>query len=68
MKTDILTHSGFTEVNADEMTRLGGGDGFAYDAGTVLRFLGISLSNGGGIYGNICAISDAVVNYVINNQ
>jgi hypothetical protein len=68
MKTDNLLHTGFTEVNTDAMTRLGGGEGFAYEVGKTLRFLGIHAAYGLFTGGIVVAIADAAYIHVINNQ
>jgi len=66
MKTNELTHTCFSEIKGDEITWLGGGEGFAYDFGKFLRFCGIYIANGTGPTGTAAAIGDAVGNYVIN--
>jgi len=49
----------FTDLSTEENTAICGGTSFAYDAGRVLRFLGIAA---GGMNGPSFAIADWVGN------
>ena len=68
MKTTEVSQMYFSDIAGNEITRLGGGEGFAYDFATCLRFIGIYVANGTGITGYISALSDAVANNIINNE
>ena len=45
----------FRDLSNEEVLNASGGSSFAYDAGRVLRFLGIAA---GGVYGPSFAIAD----------
>jgi len=68
MKTNEITRKGFSEIAGNDMTGIGGGDGFAYDAGRFLRYMGIYIYEGGGLRGQAFAIADACLNYVRNSE
>ena len=68
MKTKEAVQFNFSEITGSEITSLGGGDGFAYDAGAFLRFCGIYIANGMGGAGYATAVGDAVANYIINEK
>ena len=68
MKTTETSQMNFSEITGKEITRLGGGEGFAYDFATFLRFCGIHIANGMGGTGHAAAVADAVSNYFINKQ
>ena len=56
---------GLRELNIEELSIINGGS-FAYDLGTLLRFLGIYYSNGMGASGYSEAVADYVANQVKN--
>ena len=68
MKTKEATEENFSEITESEITRLGGGEGFAFDAGRFLRYMGIYIANGTGVAGNVAAMSDALANYLLNTE
>jgi hypothetical protein len=55
-KTNCISLS-FRDLSTEESTTVCGGSSFAYDAGRVLRFLGIAA---GGMHGPSFAIADWV--------
>jgi len=68
MKTKEAAKLNFSEISASEINRLGGGEGFAFDAGRFLRYFGVYIGNGTGVAGNVAAMSDAIANYVLNTE
>ncbi len=67
MKTTEISQKHFSLIDGNEITHLGGGEGFAHDFGTALRYFGIYVANGGGVAGNFEAMVDLATNYYINN-
>jgi len=63
-KTEIL-YPALREINPEELSIINGGS-FAYDLGTVLRFLGIYYSNGMGLNGYTEAVADYLANQYKN--
>jgi hypothetical protein len=63
-KTENLYHA-FSDLNHEELSIINGG-GFAYDFGTLLRFLGIYYSNGMGAPGYSEALADYFANQYKN--
>ena len=55
-KSNCISPS-FRDLSMEESMLTGGGSSFAYDAGRVLRFLGIAA---GGIHGPAFAVADWV--------
>jgi hypothetical protein len=66
MKIDELNKHGFSTIREDELIQLGGGDGFAYDFGRFLRYMGVYIANGAGMPGTYAAVADAVYNHIKN--
>jgi hypothetical protein len=57
MKKSENTSLSFRDLSSEEITVAFGGSSFAYDAGRVLRFLGIAA---GGMHGPAFAVADWV--------
>ncbi len=63
-KTENL-YPALSELNAEELSLITGGS-FAYDLGTLIRFLGIYYSNGTGASGYSEAMADYYANQYKN--
>ena len=55
MKSTELSTEQFMDLSPVEMSSIGG-EGFAYDAGRFLRFLGLSASGATGMAQAICEV------------
>jgi hypothetical protein len=67
MKKIENLYPSFRELNPEELSIIFGGS-FAYDFGTLLRFLGIYYANGMGASGYASATADFAVNQYMNSQ